>query len=645
MKKLLFILLAAAMLTVALVGCTPTPDNIPNSSEDPTENETAKDPDSEINNEGDTTPMKKDYNLQQYAVIYPEGTTDTTSSNVTAFYEQLCQYVTPVGIGNDTIAADEEETIASTTEILCGITNRQETADAMAKLSEAMDYVIAFYENKIVLYGKTDQGLVLAMDRFMAEYVKTASEGVILNIEVGTLIMGEEFTPVSGLTAQSFCNYPRFRSNHNDAHLCSNNGDQYFYTDVTANEIEAYAKKMQNVGFNIVQDHTANRNRSITFLGMGGSIHLFYQEAEKSLVVSADNGSPELLKKPLEGSWITRVSNSFAVMTMDYSKYSCSSGCNPRYDNNGLCYIITLEDGRFIVYDGGYSYANDAQIIYEFLRDNNSREGLPVIAAWVFTHSHGDHYGAFETFTTEHAKDVVVEAFVMNTGTNGCYSKGHNDFLEKIPTTLGRTHYPTAQTIQLHIGQSLYFGNVEIEALYTHEMFHFDSRTLSDENTASLVTRVWIDGVSILLSGDTYAGTAIAQLYGDYLKSDFFQVPHHGNGGGTKEFYQAVDPDYILWTTSQPGFRRRTSGIAYSVGMPSSTIAQLNKQMFEDVGGTRESINANGAINNWCADGPVDILTFGENKEIHVTYYKIRQALLPNNPIEKWNAGFVADNR
>ena len=639
MKKTLCILLTVILLTISLAGCVSnleSPPQIPVKPDDDTVKEPEETPDPKPEDIPIDTPVpeeKPNYDLNQFTVIYPKA----EAENATAFLNQIRSYAPTAQLQND-------QSPITAKEILYGTTNRPESLNAEAQLPADKDYVIAFYENKIVLYGRTSENLAVALLRFIDEYVRFSTDGVLSDVKVGTIVLGKDFSSTPGLSDQSFRNYPRFPKQYSDSHLCANNEDHYFYTNISAVAVEDYIKTMKDADFAMVQDRTANKNRSVTFLGMGGSVHLFYQESEKTLTLATNNGTPQQLKKPTEGSWQKLGPNSFAVMTMDYSKYTCGAGCNPRYDNNGLCYVITLEDGRFIVYDGGYSNANDAEIIYEFLTAQNKREGQPVIAAWVFTHSHGDHYGAFSTFTSTHAKDVTIEALVMNTGRSACYSGGHNNYLESMPE-LAKKNYPTANIIQLHVGQSLYFGNLEIEALYAHEMFHFDSRNLGDENTASLVTRVWIDGVSILLTGDSYAGDALTVLYGSYLKSDFFQTPHHATGGGSKNLYLAADPDYILWTTSQPGFRRRTYGQSYSVGLPSASIAKLNKQMFEEVGGTRESIDANGAINNWCADGPVEIMTFDQDKKIHITYYNIREELLPNNPIEEWNAPFVSPDQ
>lgn len=346
---------------------------------------------------------------------------------------------------------------------------------------------------------------------------------------------------------------------------------------------------------------------------------------ENKIVLVARSSSfleaASVFKKPTEQQ--TRLTkNSFAVMTLDYSKYTCSEGCDPKYDNNGLSYIITLSDGRFIIYDGGYAYprANDDEIIYEFLRDRNIREGKPVIAAWILTHSHNDHYGAFTTFSERFAHLVEVENIVANTAPAYCYSKGHDATLEDMTLFTKRFGSNTKQ-IRPHIGQVLYFGEVEIEVLYTHDQFHFNRLELNQENSASMVTRIRMDGITYFIPGDAKEAVSmdLVRLYGNDLKSDFMQINHHGNRGGKIELYEAVNPSYALWNTSKYGFEKRTAGIPYPIGMPHEYDAKLNHRIYTDLG----------ADHCWCADDEVDILSFDENKALSIELYKIRPDLLP----------------
>ena len=73
----------------------------------------------------------------------------------------------------------------------------------------------------------------------------------------------------------------------------------------------------------------------------------------------------------------------------------------------------------------------------------------------------------------------------------------------------------------------------------------------SDYNDASTVTRLTINGKTVLMTGDAAAGTwgTLVERCGAALKSDILQVPHHGAApGGTVEAYDLIDPDVLLWT-------------------------------------------------------------------------------------------------
>ena len=651
MRQFLRYMTLCMMLLLALcmvVACDQETPNEPVATE-PEESEPEE---SEPEESEPAQPAKLTYALNEYKLIRSENASQDVKDKVLSLWDTLKRYAPSLDLGDDWYYSGDAEKIKVAKEILYGDVNREETKTIIKSMPDDKDYVIAFLENKIVLYGVTQQSLDIAVSEF-TKMVKSSTNATLVIEEEGAYIYGVDPSLGVSLSPREFVNYPKFTRIHTDAVLCSEYGVQYLYADVTDKAVTEYMERLAAAGLEKMQEVSGNGNRTATFCGNGGTVHLAYTSSAGMLVVSADNGTSALYKKPEDKSWVKLTANSFAVMTMDYSTYSCSKGCLPRYDNNGLSYVITLEDGRFIVYDGGYENPNDSQILYEYMRDTNKREGLPVIAAWVFTHSHGDHYGAFKSFTGKHKNDVVIEAFVLNTGKDSCYTGGgHDSFLESVDG-YAKTYYKTEQVIKLHVGQQLYFGNVTIEGIYTHEMFHFDDRNLTNENSATLITRVWMDGVSFMMLGDAGEDTCLgaAALHGSYLKSDFMQIAHHGNGGGRRELYSLVDPDYMLWTTSQPGFRRRTAGSAYSVGMPSAYIAKLNKEMFDHVGGVRSTITANGAYNaegvqtNWCADGPVDILTVGPDKKINVSYYEIRQELLPNNPIEDWDAAFLPDNR
>lgn len=636
--KALSLLLALAMCLLMLAACAPDDVTEPTDSESRAPSDTAAPASSEstttdTESESSTTSPDGDtYSLSEFALVRPDNASSGVIDMAIAFSESLLSYQINATLKNDFIAKGEETQVLTAKEILFGQTNRTETETAMANMPDDQDWGICFFEHKIAIVGRSEKALKLAMEAFIKNYVKKSSGGVLSEIPSTKCEWGTDPSLTAGLSPFAFSDYPMFSRVYDEAKLCSNYVCQYLYKNVTDAAVTEYIGRLEANGFTKAQENAAGSIRTATLMKEEGMITLTYQTSDSSLIVTADSYASDTYQKPAENSWQKLTDNTFCVMTLDYSKYTCAAGCDPKYDNNGLCYIIILEDGRFIVYDGGYADSNgtnDCEIIYEFLRDNNRREGKPVVAAWIFTHSHADHYGAFKSFTSKHAQDVTVERLIANTGKDSCYTGGHDGFLEKLRSY--ESYYKGAEFLQPHVGQKLYFCNVEIEVLYTHEMFHFNGITLNNENTASMVTRISMDGVSLLITGDSSqdAGRQMVKLYGNYLKSDFFQVNHHGNGGCWEDLYRKANPMYALWTTSQYGLKKRTAGETYPVGMPSDYDAKLNKKIFEAVGGTRESLDENGAINNWCADGPVEMMTFGENKTLSISYYNIREELLP----------------
>jgi len=109
-------------------------------------------------------------------------------------------------------------------------------------------------------------------------------------------------------------------------------------------------------------------------------------------------------------------------------------------------------------------------------------------------------------------------------------------------------------------------------------------------NTSSLVFSVELGGQRFLVTGDASnaALKITTQMYGDYLKSDFVQVAHHGGSTGStgteavsKTYTLAASP-VVLWPTGLEYYPKRLSS------PQNATIHELasTKEIF--VAGSRE---------------------------------------------------------
>ncbi|MBR2370690.1 MAG: hypothetical protein IKA82_01590 [Clostridia bacterium] len=116
-------------------------------------------------------------------------------------------------------------------------------------------------------------------------------------------------------------------------------------------------------------------------------------------------------------------------------------------------------------------------------------------------------------------------------------------------------YYPKTERVKAHPGQLFKYANVEIEMLYSLE---FNApNVLEFYNNSSLVNKVFVHGQSIMMTGDMgpEANPICRKYYGNYLKSDFYQVAHHGGQGGSNEFNKLCNPKYVLWPVGERSYQ------------------------------------------------------------------------------------------
>ncbi|MBE7013588.1 MAG: MBL fold metallo-hydrolase [Ruminococcaceae bacterium] len=223
----------------------------------------------------------------------------------------------------------------------------------------------------------------------------------------------------------------------------------------------------------------------------------------------------------------------------------------------GMSYAIRLTDSRFIIIDGGWDLEPDADKLYNYIKENSEDE-KPVIAAWIMTHEHIDHYRCFNVFMRKYGLYVTVEKMLFN-------FKEHKDMLEEYftdrkPDIKGEYSFEDSseshhisimldiveefkiKTYIPHTGQCYKIGDAVCEFLSTvDDMYYFTTNT----NSHSLVFKMTLAGQEILWTGDaSFSDSKLSAKYGEKLKSDILQVPHHGFGCG-KEEEQIICYNYI----------------------------------------------------------------------------------------------------
>lgn len=554
-------------------------------------------------------------------ITVKDGTTTMGISKdlTTIAYDETAQYEIVIGNVSSSVKTKVNE-LAAFMKTMCGITSIKagatysktknqiligpaafnETASATKSLQKN-EYTVAKVDNKIIVSGKNDLSTIDAIDLFK----KIISDAKGQNTKKGNYVISLKKAVVNS-TCASLDAVPRFTGATYSATYPSGAGiTQLYYTSADASKINSYVNELEYLGFKKTEDNSINGNRFVTCYGKNGLVHISYLNYNKTLTVILDSLKGAVYKES-EPAYTKVTNTSLAVMTLDYDTTQDKIGSN--YDASGMSYVITLEDGRYIVIDGGYGSAKDHHILFNYLKNNNKRkDGKIVIAAWVFTHDHSDHYGCFVDFSNTYGTRVTLEYYLMNCGDKSRYSQTPSGWLPGtskdggLPYYCLNVYFKNAKKIVPHTGQKITFCNTTFEVMCSQESH--TPKKMELVNDSSIILRMNANGVKTLFLADAEAQTTnlLINMYGSTIKSDIMQIAHHGYSGGSTSLYQKVAPKWTLWPTSQECFNQRTTGGG---------------------NGTAQSQNRWARNNSTCyvGDDKIEILTFvGGTSKISVT--------------------------
>ena len=423
-------------------------------------------------------------------------------------------------------------------EILVGGTNREETAAFKSSLA-LNEYGFKAIGNKIVVAGHNYASTSLA-GHMLRDYIKKelATNGKV------TLADGYEEKKAND---EWFVDFPEYEGGE---YVASNDGDLgtllVYYENTNADEFEAYCKKLEANGFKLWQRYDIEDNLHATYTSENGLVHTYFTGNERTTrIVTSKEGNYALPRAKEQESYEKITDTTITQLACDYTRHDF-----------GMGYVIILEDGSFLIYDGGDNGAEKdyMDVLYNKLKELNKRpDGKIVIAGWFVTHIHVDHYGALYAFLEKYGSEITLEQLYTNTM---AYCSSYNTVS---PDRRLQTNFDYLKSkvdggfdfVETHTGMKFYVRNALIEIIHTcDDVF---PQQIHYFNDTSIVWKMTVGGQASMWTGDIadFGCRAMCDKYDDFLKCDIVQVSHHGFIGATVEFYKKVGADIAFWPIAE----------------------------------------------------------------------------------------------
>ena len=525
---------------------------------------------------------------------------------------------TALGNRQITVGLIADTTSASGKEILVGKVERSAETAILSKV-DFNEYGIFVTADNIILFAWNDAALRVCVGLFV-NYIASSI----------TLPVGFEFVGVADADWKDDFVRPDNTALSSSQYL-NDDSVQLLYTGTGATKAgyTAYCSKLASDGFVSVWTNTIDNNVFGMYKNTAKNIALYvayndytysseyaakytanYTSATNAYLPMEYTKCIRIVSSPLSATVLPEESNSKQSYTKITDSYLTTLGIESGKVGTG--HIITLEDGRFIVIDGGNCGCsgntwcshvnliwNTLMTLYKKIHGHEPTAAEPIhLAGWYLTHAHSDHYAAFYSMlrliNSDQAKKNIfkldylianipgADALFKNTSTTW----GHSSSFETFKNFLGGT-----KLIKPYAGQKLHFANVTIEVLMTFGD-HLP-RVINNTNDTNTITRFHIQSgnktTSAMFLGDSWRGASrfLCAMYGPYLDSDISQIAHHGNIGAEKELYQAIAPRGIIFNNTLDTFKTYVWGNATSSNPESKHAFSVDRYVVREL----ESVN------------------------------------------------------
>lgn len=260
----------------------------------------------------------------------------------------------------------------------------------------------------------------------------------------------------------------------------------------------------------------------------------------------------------------------------------------------GLCTLIKLPDGKFIVYDAGVNTIATETVIHDFIPLSSDIELM------VLSHTDADHIGkAGDIINTYHVKKVIWVGYSrVDGGSASTNTNVYNELVEALSNHPETENENLKEDGDIVPGRQMRFGDVTLTFLCGFgkplDAWHL-SEPSEKINSVSIIMKLEYCGNSVLFCGDAVgrhnedpdqnAIIATEKFLIDnasqFLPSKVLIAPHHGaDNGSSTAFINAVSAEWVVFSAGHKStyqHPRATAAIRYLNRMSAANMLRTDR--------------------------------------------------------------------
>lgn len=359
----------------------------------------------------------------------------------------------------------------------------------------------------------------------------------------------------------------------------------HLITNTTAPHFQKYLNQLALAGCSTVFENRIDGNRYASCIGADGETYYLYYMQE----TDATAGTVRVIRD---------CSSNVSLKDFCYHTEGSSESefymFNMNYPNEDT-FLIRTADNAWIVIDGGITGGYGgvdpdgkyADALFSFMWEKSGlQQGEKLtISCWYLSHAHRDHFLAFESLIKNHHDRIDLQRILANVpDTSVVYNSNNTQFVTCMEAL--RTYFPHVAYLKAHTGMEIRLADVSFTVLTTQEdlvdfwvknkevyntywkhysdldssdenfLIYRNSYKLYDFNNSSIISKIDINGLSVLEMGDGYrADRWMIPYYSmQTLTTDILKVAHHFNNPELIGFYTSLtDQGYPMYALVSHG--------------------------------------------------------------------------------------------